>query len=95
MDKFNDLMSMLAFWQRRKKCTKGELLSLIGSLSFAAKVVKPGRMFLRRLIDLSTSVSSLNHHITLISEGRADIAWWLEFLPSWNGVCFILKFCSL
>ena len=89
VDKFNDLMSMLAFWQGRKKCTKRELLSLIGSLSFAAKVVKPGRMFLRRLIDLSTSVSSLNHHITLNSEGRADIAWWLEFLPSWNGVCFI------
>ena len=88
-DKFVDLMSMLSVWQGRKKCTKRELLSLIGSLSFAAKVVKPGRMFLRRLIDLSTSVYDLNHFITLNSESRADISWWLDFLPSWNGVCFI------
>ena len=88
-DKFSHLMSMLENWRGKKKCTKRELLSLIGSLAFAAKVVKPGRMFLRRLIDLSMTVPKLNHHITLNSESKADINWWLQFLPSWNGVCFI------
>ena len=43
-------------------------------------------MFLRRLIDLSTSVHKLHHHISLNSEAREDIKWWLEFLPSWNGI---------
>ena len=80
---------MLKQWELRKKCTKRELLSLIGSLSFACKVVKPGRMFLCRLIDLSTSVTNLNHHISLSPEARADIHWWIDFLPSWNGVEFI------
>ena len=88
-DKFNELQLLLKQWGSRKKCTKRELLSLIGSLSFACKVVKPGRMFLRRLIDLSTSVPNLNHHITLNSEARADIQWWNSFLPSWNGIEFI------
>jgi len=46
-------------------------------------------MFLRRLITLSTKVSSLSHHISLNAEARADIQWWIDFLPSWNGVCFI------
>ena len=46
-------------------------------------------MFLRRLIDLSTSITNLNHHISLSSEARADIHWWIDFLPSWNGVEFI------
>jgi len=36
----------------RHTCTKRELLSLIGKLAFACKVVPPGRIFLRRLIDL-------------------------------------------
>ena len=36
------------YWRRR--CLKRELLSLIGKLSFACKVVPPGRIFLRRLI---------------------------------------------
>ncbi|XP_057296127.1 uncharacterized protein LOC130625062 [Hydractinia symbiolongicarpus] len=72
-----------------KKCTKRELLSLIGSLSFACKVVKCGRMFLRRLIDLSTTVRSLHHHISLTTESRKDIQWWCEFLPTWNGIAII------
>ena len=86
-DKFNELQLLLKQWGSRKKCTKRELLSLIGS--FACKVVKSGRMFLRRLIDLSTSVPNLNHHITLNSEARADIQWWNSFLHSWNGIEFI------
>ena len=91
--KFDDLRSSLEYWQGRKKCTKKELLSLIGSLSFACKVVKCGRIFLRRLIDLSTTVSSLLHHITINSEARKDIQWWIEFLPSWNGVEMFQEEC--
>ena len=40
-------------WYGRKSCTKRELLSLIGVLSHACKVVRPGRSFLRRLINVS------------------------------------------
>ena len=85
-EKYNSLLLLLQSWNSRKKCTKRELLSLIGSLSFAAKVVKPGRLFLRRLIDLSTTVKKLSHHIYLDTNARADISWWLEFFPSWNGI---------
>ena len=85
-DKFNALMIKLEQWRNKKKCTKRELLSLIGSLSFACKVVKSGRLFLRRLIDLSTTVHRLHHHITLNKEAMADIKWWVDFVPSWHGV---------
>ena len=40
-DKLNELQLLLYGWINRNKCTKRELLSLIGSLSFASKVVKP------------------------------------------------------
>ena len=46
-------------------------------------------MFIRRLIDLASTVSSLNHRINLNSEAKADINWWLEFLPEWNGTAII------
>ena len=64
-------------------------MSLIGKLSFAAKVVKPGRLFVRRLIDLSTKVKRLNHHLALNAEAQEDILWWFRFLRSWNGVSLI------
>jgi hypothetical protein len=87
--KLEKIKSLLLQWVGRKKCTKQDLLSLIGLLAFAAKVVKPGRMFIRRLIDLSTSVSSLHHYIYLNREARADINWWVRFMPDWNGMAII------
>ena len=87
--KLEELHSLLAVWLQRSKCKKRHLLSLIGKLSFAAKVVKPGRLFLRRLIDLSTTVSRVNHHIHLNREAKADIRWWHDFLSVWNGVSII------
>ena len=82
-------MSCLRFWSGRKKCSKRKLLSLTGKLSFAAKVVWSGRIFPRRLIDLSTTVSELHYHITLNQSAQEDIAWWLTFLPTWNGKSII------
>ena len=83
-EKLSELLDLLNVWHDHKKCTKRELLSLIGKLSFAAKVVQPGRIFLRRLIDLSTTVRELHHHISITRESRRDIEWWREFLPTWN-----------
>ena len=85
-DKYSDLHSQLAPWIGKKKCTKRELLSLIGKLSFAAKVVWSGRLFLRRLIDLNNTAHKLQHHTTPNAEARKDIQWWLDFLPTWNGI---------
>ncbi|XP_066914570.1 uncharacterized protein [Clytia hemisphaerica] len=87
--KLVELKGMVSAWRSKRKCTKRELLSLIGSLSFACKVIRPGRIFLRRLIDLSSSVVRLNHHIDLTSDVRLDLEMWSEFLDSWNGSSFI------
>ena len=81
---------LIKSWLGKHKATKRDLLSLIGKLSFAAIVVPSGRLFLRRLIELSTTVSKLHHHIHLNVEAREDIIWWDRFLPSWNGVLIFL-----
>ena len=36
-------------------------------------------------------VKKLHHHITLTASTRADIMWWKDFLPSWNGVSLMLQ----
>ena len=83
-DKYLELSTLLPTWLNRKNCTKKELLSLIGKLSFVCKVVRPGRMFLRRLISLSTTAKLLHHHISLNSNARADIQWWVNNMPHFN-----------
>ena len=83
--KIEEMSGILAQLKGRKKCTKRELLSLIGKLSFASKIIPSGRTFIRRLIDLSTTVRRLSHRVSLNHVAREDINWWQQFLPSWNG----------
>ena len=74
---------------KRKACRKRELLSLTGVLSHACKVVRAGRTFIKRLIDLSTVAKQLDHFVRLSSEARLDIGWWFQFSTDWNGIAIV------
>lgn len=75
----------------RPSCTKRELLSLLGHLNFACRVIYPGRSFISYLISLSTTVKELHHHVKLTNECRLEMKLWDTFLASWNGVSFFLN----
>ena len=60
-EKLERLKATVAEWIPKKAATKRQLQSLIGQLVHAAKVVIPGRIFLRRMIDLSTRPKQPNH----------------------------------
>ena len=89
-DKLQRLQKLTREWQGRKAGSKREFLSLIGILQHAAKAVRQGRSFLRRLIDLSTVAKQLDHFIRLNQAARSDIRWWYEFAESWNGTSMII-----
>ena len=69
-DKLSELLAELQAWSSCKKCIKRELLSHIGKLNFACRIIPAGRIFLRRLIDLSTTARLPHHHISLNMEAR-------------------------
>ena len=50
-------------------------------------VIRPGRAFLRRLIDLTVGVCLPNHYIRLNREVKEDLKTWLymSFLSNFNG----------
>ena len=81
-EKLQRLKSLLRTWLPRKSCTKRELLSLCGSLQHASAVVKPGSMFLQRMIDLSRRHIHLDAPMRLNAEFRADLRWWATFINS-------------
>ena len=51
-EKLARVQAELAIWLDRRWCRRRQLESLIGLLHHAARVVKPGRSFLHRLISL-------------------------------------------
>ena len=95
-EKLENLHSTISRWMYSGKTqtprhsgTKRDLLSLIGLLNYAAKVVRPGRAFLRGLIDVAGTVDALDYCVHLNGAARAELAWWNTFLKTWNGTSMI------
>ena len=87
-DKIDRLKAMLREWYGRKRPSKRQLQKLIGHLSHAATVVRPGRTFMRHLINTMKVPLRPEHRVRLSSQCRADISWWASFLEVWNGSSF-------
>ena len=51
-----------------------------------AKIVRPGRRFVRRIIEIMTSVWDRDRFIRLNADIRSDLLWWHTFIETWNGV---------
>ena len=81
--------AVLPPWLVKKSATKTELQSLIGKLAFVCKCVRPGRLFLSRLLDILRSLRRPRHRVRLTADFRKDIRWWPRFLSVYNGVSFI------
>lgn len=99
-DKRQRLQTMLDEWGDRRVCSHKELESLIGHLNHACKVVRSGRSFLRRIIDLLHSREEAGQSraaspIRINQKFRADLAWWQCFMSQWNGVSFLQPPASL
>ena len=90
-DKLRRIRTLIFSFLNRKSCTKQEMLSILGHLNYACKVVYPGRSFISHIIKLSTTVKELHHYIKLNSEFRSDLDMWSRFLSGWNGVSFFLE----
>ena len=73
---------------------KQRLLSLIGKLSFACKVITAGRKDIHKAINHNKrTISWLHHHniIEINQQAHPDIEWWLTVLPTWNCTSVILE----
>ena len=92
-EKLSHIKHLIQSWSGKRYYSRRKLLSLIGNLQHTSTVVKPGRTFLRRMIDLSKQQVYLDGHIRLKLNTKfwADLVWWAMFLASWNGITIHLK----
>jgi hypothetical protein len=85
--KFADLKVLIRSWDKRKKVTKLEVQTMVGKLNWAARVIRGGRTFSRRLIDMLRSVRESHHHVRVTAAARADLSWWRECCSRFHGSC--------
>ena len=88
-DKLTRVYHTVSNWLDKRNATKREILSLVGLLQHAAKVVRPGRIFVRRMYNVAAKVQEMDHYTRLNKDFRSDLYWWHTFVTSWNGISFL------
>lgn len=89
-DKLLRIRNQVAAWLFHKKATKKDIiLSLVGLLQHATKVVTPGRTFVSRMYRLAARLRELSHFMCLTSAFHSNLKWWHLFVTHWNGLSFV------
>ena len=89
-DKLDSIMDMCCQWKTKKFCSKRQLQSLLGSILYVAKCVKPARMFLNRMLMLLRE-NFEKDTIFLNTAFFKDLNWFYTFLRQFNGVVYDIK----
>ena len=87
-EKIDRILEMFNSFTNKRSVSKRDLLSLLGHLNYASRIILPGRSFVSYLLRLAHSVKELFHHVKLTQDCRSDINMWSYFLTHWNGISF-------
>ena len=79
-----ELVQELAKWKFKQYTTRRQLESLVGKLQFVSNCVRPGRLFVSRLLD-ELKMMNRTQWYRLSNQARKDIRWWHEFIPTFEG----------
>ncbi|VDI36493.1 Hypothetical predicted protein [Mytilus galloprovincialis] len=93
-DRVLEISLLVQAWLRKKKASLRELQSILGKLHFVSTCVRPGRLFVSRLLlnwlrsAFPSNVVGSGHKIyrKIPVEVQKDLLWWHRFLSSYNGI---------
>lgn len=84
-DRLTELLTLLTSWEIGTVATKRDVQSLIGKLVFVAVCIKPGRLFISRMLNFLQGMRD-NCEVTLPHDFYKDVLWWRAFMPLYNRV---------
>ena len=90
-ERLNEIRILLRDWLSKETASIREIQSLLGKLNFIAACVRPGRIFVSRMLKWLKVLYSKDlqkYHIPPYV--KKDILWWYKFLPTYNGVSMML-----
>ena len=84
-DRLSKVLGILEDWEGCMSASRHDLQVLLGELHFVACCVRPGRVFVSRLLNFLPETPPMGK-VSIPAEARKDVAWWLKFMPLYNGV---------
>ena len=86
-EKLQEIKNMCEKWKYKKSCSRTQLQSLLGSLLYITKCVRPARSFLNRMLQVLRE-NAHGFNFSLSSIFHQDLNWFLTFLQQYNGVTY-------
>ena len=84
-ERVDECMNMLDEWLDKREVRRKEIESLVGKLAFMAACVRPGRLFMSRVLEFLSGLPKVGK-VEVPESVRRDLLWWKVFLPQYNGV---------
>lgn len=92
-DRLQEIRHLLKSWLGRNTASLREIQSLIGKLNFIAAYVRPGRIFIARMLQwlkVLNKESNPHQQVSIPLYVQKDVLWWQIFLPLYNGVSLMV-----
>lgn len=86
--KLEQVLEDCRMWMKRARANKKMVQSIVGRLRYIANCVTPGRKFVTRILATLRSMDD-GAWVTLTTNFKADIAWFLHFARLSNGIFLI------
>ena len=90
-DKLCKLYVELAFFDGRLRATKKQLQHLCGVLGHCSTLVRGGRTFSHKVIEMLSHFTARKRYVTLSQAFRQDLKWWNDFAKWFNGEAKIIR----
>ncbi|XP_077863046.1 uncharacterized protein LOC144345724 [Saccoglossus kowalevskii] len=87
--KLTQIHEELSNWDNRSSCSRTELQSLIGLLAYVSNCVRPGHLFISRMLSTLRTFTAKHSRTRIDAEFRKDLLWWKTFLEDYNSVSII------
>ncbi|CAC5384078.1 unnamed protein product [Mytilus coruscus] len=85
-DRLEEILGLVKSWLQKDKCSLRDLQSLLGKLHFVSSCVRPGRLFVSRLLVWLRTFVGQNITKRVPKYIKLDLVWWSKFLDIYNGV---------
>ena len=89
--KLDKVLGLVRKWEEKVNASKRELQELLGYLHHVSCAIRPGRLFVSRMLqDLRLSYRVAPHPVSLSEGFMRDLQWWKKCMLGWNGISIFL-----
>ena len=84
-----ELTDLVSSWLLKTHAFLRDVQSLVGKLNFVTSCVRPGRVFISRILNFLRQFTQESQSLEISDQLKKDLTWWYRFLPLYNGVSLL------